>query len=121
MQLKDVPDVVEQTLVNGQVVERLLYQDPATGTRLVHEHDVPFYGLQQRQILWMNALIDPTSIEDYIAVGGYSALIKALFQMAPDEIVESVKSRGCAAGAARAFRRAASGRVAAGPRGRSAT
>ncbi len=94
MQLKDVPDVVEQTLVNGQVVERLLYQDPATGTRLVHEHDVPFYGLQQRQILWMNALIDPTSIEDYIAVGGYSALIKALFQMAPDEIVESVKKSG---------------------------
>jgi NADH-quinone oxidoreductase subunit F len=73
MQLKDVPEVVEETLVHGRVIERLLYAHPQTGEKIVHEHDVPFYKLQQREILWMNGLIDPTSIEDYIAVGGYRA------------------------------------------------
>jgi NADH-quinone oxidoreductase subunit F len=94
MQLKDVAEVVEETLVNGRVVERLLYAHPQTSEKLVHEHDVPFYSLQQREILWMNALIDPTSIEDYIAVGGYSALVKALHKMTPDEVVDAVKKSG---------------------------
>ena len=94
MQSEDVPEVVEETLVNGRVVERLLYEDPQTGEKLVHEHDVPFYKLQQREILWMNGMIDPTSIEDYIVMGGYSALVKALHSMTPDEIVEAVKRSG---------------------------
>jgi NADH:ubiquinone oxidoreductase subunit F (NADH-binding)/NAD-dependent dihydropyrimidine dehydrogenase PreA subunit len=88
------PVVVEETLVNGRVVERLLYAHPETGEKIVHEHDVPFYKLQQREILWANALIDPTSIEDYIAVGGYSALVKALYEMTPDEVVDAVKKSG---------------------------
>jgi len=94
MQLKDVPDVVEQTLVKGQVVERLLYQDPQSGARIVHEHDVPFYKFQQREVLWMNALIDPTSIEDYIAAGGYGALLRALFEMTPEQVLDAVKRSG---------------------------
>jgi NADH:ubiquinone oxidoreductase subunit F (NADH-binding)/(2Fe-2S) ferredoxin/NAD-dependent dihydropyrimidine dehydrogenase PreA subunit len=94
MQLKDVADVVEETLVNGQVVERLLYVHPQTGEKLVYEDDVPFYKLQQREVLWMNALMDPSSIEDYIAVGGYSALVKALYEMTPDEVVDAVKKSG---------------------------
>jgi NADH-quinone oxidoreductase subunit F len=76
------------------VVERLLYEHPQTGEKIVHEHDVPFYKLQQREILWMNALIDPTSIEDYIAVGGYGALIKALSEMTPEEVLDAVKRSG---------------------------
>jgi NADH-quinone oxidoreductase subunit F len=94
MQIKDVAEVVEETLINGQMVERLLYTHPQTGETLAHEHDVPFYKLQQRELLWMNALIDPTSIEDYIAVGGYSALVKALYEMRPDEVLEAVKKSG---------------------------
>jgi NADH:ubiquinone oxidoreductase subunit F (NADH-binding)/(2Fe-2S) ferredoxin/NAD-dependent dihydropyrimidine dehydrogenase PreA subunit len=94
MQLKDVAEVVEETLVNGRVVERLLYEDPNTGERVVHEADVPFYKLQQREILWINGLLDPTRIEDYIALGGYSALMKALFEMTPDEVVDAVKKSG---------------------------
>jgi len=94
IQLKDVPDVVEETLVNGRVVERLLYTDPRTGEKIVHEHDVPFYKLQQREILWVNGLIDPTNIEDYIAQGGYSALVKALYTMTPEEIIDAVKRSG---------------------------
>ncbi|NIV39019.1 MAG: NADH-quinone oxidoreductase subunit F, partial [Anaerolineae bacterium] len=80
MQVKDVASVVEETLVKGTVVEHLLYKDPGTGEKIVHEHDVPFYKLQQREILSMNGLIDPTSIDDYIAVGGYGALVKALYE-----------------------------------------
>ncbi|MGD9049278.1 MAG: NAD(P)H-dependent oxidoreductase subunit E, partial [Anaerolineae bacterium] len=94
MQLKDVAEVVEETLVNDQIVDRLLYKHPQTGEALVHEHDVPFYKFQQRELLWMNALIDPTSIEDYIAVGGYSALMKALHEMTPDEVLEAVQNSG---------------------------
>jgi NADH:ubiquinone oxidoreductase subunit F (NADH-binding)/(2Fe-2S) ferredoxin/Pyruvate/2-oxoacid:ferredoxin oxidoreductase delta subunit len=94
MQLKDVADVVEETLINGRVVERLLYKHPQTGEKIVHEHDVPFYKLQRREILWMNALIDPTSITDYIAVGGYSALIKALYEMTSEEVVDAVEKSG---------------------------
>ncbi|MGD8624185.1 MAG: NADH-quinone oxidoreductase subunit NuoF [Anaerolineae bacterium] len=94
MQLRDVADVVEQTLLNGQVVERLLYEDPRTGEKIVHEHEVPFYKLQQREILWMNALIDPTSIEDYLAIGGYRALVKALHEMTPGQVLEAVKNSG---------------------------
>lgn len=94
MQLKDVPEVVEETLVHGRVVERLLYAHPQTGEKMVHERDVPFYKLQQREILWMNGVIDPTSIEDYIAVGGYRALVKALSEMTPDEVLEAVSRSG---------------------------
>jgi len=94
MQVKDVAEVVEETIINGKVVERLLYPDPITGEKLVHEHDVPFYKLQQREILSMNGFINPTSIEDYIAVGGYAALVNALHEMTPDEIVEAVKNSG---------------------------
>ena len=94
MQVKDVAEVVEETIVNGKVVERLLYLDPKTDEKLVHEHDVPFYKLQQREILSMNGFINPTSIEDYIAVGGYAALVKALHEMAPGEIIEAVKNSG---------------------------
>jgi NADH-quinone oxidoreductase subunit F len=94
MQLKDVVEVVEETLVSGRVVDRLLYQHPKTGEQILYEHDVPFYKYQQRELLWMNALIDPSSIEDYVTVGGYSALMKALHEMTPDEVVDTVKEAG---------------------------
>jgi NADH:ubiquinone oxidoreductase subunit F (NADH-binding)/(2Fe-2S) ferredoxin/NAD-dependent dihydropyrimidine dehydrogenase PreA subunit len=94
VQIGDVPDIVEETLVNGQVIEQLLYEDPKSGAKIVHEADVPFYKLQQREILSVNALLDPTRIGDYIALGGYRALMKALFEMQPDDVVDAVKNAG---------------------------
>jgi NADH-quinone oxidoreductase subunit F len=94
VQIGDVPEIVKETLVNGQVIERLLYEDPNTDEKVVHEADVPFYKLQQREILSVNALLDPTRIEDYIALGGYSALMKMLSTMQPDEVVDAVKNAG---------------------------
>ncbi|MBI4595333.1 MAG: 4Fe-4S binding protein [Candidatus Tectomicrobia bacterium] len=90
----DIPEVVEKTLVNGEIVDRLLYRDPVSGEKVVTEHDVPFYKGQQRLVLGSNGYLDPTSLSDYMALGGYSALLKALFSMTQDEIVDWVKKSG---------------------------
>jgi NADH-quinone oxidoreductase subunit F len=88
---KDVPEIVEQTIKNKQVVERLCYQDPATGERAVKESDISFYKAQQRTVLCNNIKIDSKSIDDYIALGGYTALAKALGQMTDLEVLQEVK------------------------------
>ena len=88
---EDVPEIVEKTLVRGEIAERLLYQDPETGERIAYESEIPFYKHQQRLLLANNSKIDPKNIEDYIALGGYSALAKALFDMTPEQVLEEVK------------------------------
>jgi len=87
----DVPEIIEKTIKNKQVVERLCYQDPATGERAVKESDISFYKAQQRTVLCNNIKIDSKSIDDYIALGGYTALAKALGQMTDLEVLEEVK------------------------------
>ena len=89
---EDVPEIVETTIKNHEVVERLLYLDPATEERAVHESDIPFYKHQERNILRENIKLDSKSIDDYIAIGGYSALRKALFEMSAEEVLAEVKS-----------------------------
>ena len=89
-----IPDIVEKTIKNGELVQSLVYKDPATKEKITHEKDISFYKLQQRVIFGNNGAIDPTSIEDYISVGGYQALEKALFDMAPEEIIDQVKKSG---------------------------
>ena len=73
-----------------RIVERLLYVDPVTGERAIHRADIPFYKYQQRIVIGLNELIDPKKIEDYIALGGYSALAKALFEMTPEQVLEEI-------------------------------
>ncbi len=91
---KDVPEIVEKTLIGNEVVDRLLYKEPRTGKPILKEADIPFYRLQNRFLLGENLVIDPTSIEDYIAQGGYKALYKALTRMNPKQIIEEVKLSG---------------------------
>lgn len=88
---EDARTIIEETILNGKVIESLLYDHPTTGARIVHEEEVPFYQKQMRIIFGNNGNIDPTRIEDYLAVGGYRALSKALFSMTPDEIIREVK------------------------------
>ncbi len=90
IKLEDVPEIIEKTVQNGEVIDRLLYKDPVTKEKFVYEHDVPFYKKQMRLVFGMNGLIEPTSIEDYLAIGGYSALAKALGGMAPQAVVDEV-------------------------------
>jgi len=90
----DVGEILDKVLNGKGVVERLLYSDSATGVRFTNYYDIPFYKKQLRLIFGNNGEIDPTSIEDYIAIGGYSALAKVLFHMSPEEVVEEVKRSG---------------------------
>jgi NADH-quinone oxidoreductase subunit F len=87
----DVPEIVSKTLISKEIVERLLYIDPVTAKTAKRLSEVPFYKYQNRLLLDNNAKIDPKKIEDYIALGGYSALAKAIFQMTPEQVVEAVK------------------------------
>jgi NADH-quinone oxidoreductase subunit F len=86
-----VPQIIAETVNKGQVIEELLYQDPKTGEAISAEKDIPFYKKQERLVFGHNRYIDPTRIEDYLARGGYRALVKALFRMSPGEIIEEVK------------------------------
>jgi len=90
IKLEDVPDIIEKTALKGEVIDRLLYKDPVTKTKIVKEDEVPFYKKQMRLVFGMNGLIEPTSIDDYLAIGGYGALAKALHQMQPQQVVDEV-------------------------------
>jgi len=88
---EDVPEIITRTVLAGEVIDRLSYVDPATKQKIVYEHDVPFYKRQTRYVLGMNGEIDPASIDDYLAIGGYSGLAKALSGMKPEAVIEEVK------------------------------
>jgi NADH-quinone oxidoreductase subunit F len=89
-----VSEIVEKTIKNNELVQSLIFKDPASKAKITLEHDIPFYKLQQRIIFGNNGLIDPTSIDDYIAVGGYSAMAKSLFDMTPEKIIAEIKKSG---------------------------
>jgi NADH-quinone oxidoreductase subunit F len=91
---EDIPEIISETAVSGRIIDRLLYVNPITGEKIVHEDDVPFYKLQKRLVFGSNGEIDPTNIEDYIAIGGYAALAKALSSMTPVQIIEEIKASG---------------------------
>ncbi|KPJ60407.1 MAG: NADH dehydrogenase [Latescibacteria bacterium DG_63] len=90
----DVEEIISETVVKGNVIDRLLYVDPASGEKFRYEHEIPFYKKQQPLIFGDNIRLDPKSIEDYIAVGGYGALAKVLSGMDPEEIIDIVKRSG---------------------------
>ncbi|MEA2109261.1 MAG: NADH-quinone oxidoreductase subunit NuoF [Pseudomonadota bacterium] len=94
VKVEDVPDIIARTVKEGEVIESLLYALPATKEQISLEKDVPFYKLQERIIFGSNGLIDPTSIDDYLAIGGYQALSKALTGMTTDAVLDEVKISG---------------------------
>jgi len=91
---KDVEKIVSETLIEGKIIDSLLFEDPVTGEKTVYEKDIPFYKAQKRLILSQNGSIDPTIIEDYLANGGYKALGKVLTEMTPDEVINEIKESG---------------------------
>jgi len=94
VKIEDVPEILSLTIIKGEIIDRLLYVDPNTGERFVYEDDVPFYKKQQRLLLSNNNKIDPTSIDDYLAIGGYAAASKVLTKMSPQQIIEQIKQSG---------------------------
>ncbi len=87
----DVAEIVSQTIKEKRVVERLLYVDSITGEKAIHEYDIPFYQNQERNVICNNIKIDSKRIDDYLAIGGYSALAKVLSRMSSEEVIEEVK------------------------------
>ena len=94
---EDVKEIVEEHLLKGRVVERLVYNDVAADAVVqgnVSLNDTRFYAKQKRVALRNCGVINPESIEEYIAMDGYAALGKALTEMTPDEVIQVVKDSG---------------------------
>ncbi|MFQ6066868.1 MAG: NADH-ubiquinone oxidoreductase-F iron-sulfur binding region domain-containing protein [bacterium] len=90
----DVPEIVSKTVVRNNVIDRLLYREPGQGKKIKYEHEIPFYKKQKRLIFGNNGKIDPTSVSDYIRLGGYYSLRKVLFSMSPEEVIEEITQAG---------------------------
>ncbi len=94
VQATDIPELVEETLVKGRVLQRLTYKEPFTHQAVPLYHDIPFYGKQLRLCLRNCGLIDPENIDEYIARGGYEALGKVLSTMTPPQVTDEMKRSG---------------------------
>jgi len=92
VQPEDVSEIISETILGKKVVDRLLYTDPSTGEKAIYEPEIGFYKNQKRLLIGNNIKIDPKNIEDYLALGGYQALSKALFEMTPEQVLEEVKN-----------------------------
>ncbi len=86
----DIDDIINETLSQGKVVDRLLYVDPE-GNVITKEHDIPFYKHQNRVVFGSNQSIDPENIDDYLALDGYKALATCIGSLSPEEVLEIVK------------------------------
>jgi len=91
---KDVAEVWQESVLAGRPVQRLLFKDERTGQSCTTPGEIPFYREQHRIVLAHNGVIDPTRIEEYVAVGGYAGLAKALGSMTPDEVIDEVVRSG---------------------------
>ena len=95
VQPEDVEEIVQEHLLKGRVVKRLLFDESLTDGNVKALKDTNFYKMQTRIALRHCGILDPTSIEDYIANGGYRAIDKAL-SMSPEEVIEQIKISGLA-------------------------
>lgn len=88
---KDAKDIIDEHIIKGRKVERLLYKEPYEKEKIDTQENMPFYKKQLRIALRNCGLIDPEDIYEYIALGGYEALGKAITKMSRDEVIETVK------------------------------
>lgn len=94
VKVADVDDIVETTILKGEIVSRLTYLDPITRKQCQGYDQIPFYMRQTRYVLKECGWIDPESLNDYIAIGGYGGAIKAFLEMTPEEICREVMASG---------------------------
>jgi len=91
---KDISEIVSETLLGNRIIDRLLYRDPQTGEKIANKDDIPFYKAQTPYVFGNNSKIDPTSIEDYFTIGGYSTLAKVLTEFSPEQVIYIIKKSG---------------------------
>ena len=94
VKVEDVPEIVEEHLLKGRMVKRLIYDETITKDEIKPLNETNFYKKQNRIALRNCGVIDPESIEEYIAMDGYQALAKALTEMTPEEVIQVVKDSG---------------------------
>ncbi len=90
----DVKQIVQEHLINGQIVEKFLYEVPETGEKKATLNEISFFKNQIKIALRNCGFINPVQIEDYLATGGYQALTQVLHQMTPEQVIETVKRSG---------------------------
>ena len=94
IQADDIHEIVEEHLLKGRIVHRLLYTEQGTDARIPAYSDIDFYKKQHRIVLANCGRIDPESIKEYIAAKGYEACGRALTEMTPEEVIAEVKKSG---------------------------
>ncbi len=90
----DISEIIKETVVQGKIIDRLLYVDPVTDKKISNPNEIPFYRGQKRLLLQNNFEVDPRSIEDYITIGGYAALGKVLKDNNPQGVIDTIKRSG---------------------------
>jgi len=91
---EDVAEIVDKTIINGEVIDRLLYVNPTNGKHFKAQDDIPFYKQQLRLVLDECGRIDPEDISEYIAHDGYQAAFRALAQMSDQEVCDEITKSG---------------------------
>ncbi len=94
VKVEDVPEIVEEHLLKGRMVKRLLYDETVTETEVKGLSDTNFYRTQERVALKNCGVINPEDINEYIAYDGYQALAKCLTQLKPEDVIQIVKDSG---------------------------
>ena len=90
----DIPEIVEEHLLKGRIVERLVHEDEVLKEQVTSLNDTSFYQVQKRVALKNCGLIDPESIDEYLAMDGYVALQKVLQEMTPDDVIQVMLDSG---------------------------
>lgn len=83
-------EIIDMTLKNNRLIDRLAYKDPVTGAPVFYRNQIPFYKKQERRVLANCGRISPTHIDHYIAAGGYQAVAKMLSKMTPEDVIAEV-------------------------------
>ncbi len=94
VKVEDIPEIVEEHLLKGRIVTRLLYDETVTTEEIKSLNDTTFYSKQHRVALRNCGVIDPEDIDEYIAYDGYQALAKCLTEYTPEQVVQVVKDSG---------------------------
>lgn len=94
VKVADVGEIIDKTLLQKQVIKRLLYRDPATKKHITSHHQTNFYRKQHKIALRNIGEIDPGNIQDYIDRGGYQALQKAFSSLTPQQLIDEIISSG---------------------------
>ena len=93
VKVKDVDEIVEKDILGGEIVERLLYVDPATKEKVARQDDINFYKKQMRIALYGCGVINPENLDESLGFGGYEALKRAL-SMTPEQVIQEVLDSG---------------------------